>query len=63
MVKEVIYGTEDGMNYYVQTCCGEEHLGQDCDCREYGVNLVKEDAKILADKLSKDFKVSCREII
>ena len=57
MVKNIAYGSENG-KYYVQSCCNEEHKGQECDCRTYGENLTKEEAISLANKKGEELNVS-----
>lgn len=57
MVKCVAYGSEKEGSFYVQTCCGEEHLGQDCDCKSLGENLTEIGAKKLAEKMAKELNV------
>lgn len=57
MIKHVLIGLEDGSRYYVQSCCGEEHLGESCDCKSYGEELSKNDAVSLAEEKSKELGV------
>lgn len=58
-VIKIAYGTEDGVNYFVQTCCGEEHYGQDCDCKSYGESYKGDKARELAEELAKGLGVDC----
>lgn len=57
MIKHVLIGLENGERYYIQSCCGEEHLGQSCDCKSYGEDLSKEKAVSLAKEKSKELNV------
>lgn len=57
-IKSIAYGTEDGINYFVQTCCGEEHYGQDCDCKNYGEKFTEAEAKKVADELAEKHAVN-----
>lgn len=60
MVKCVIYGLEEG-KYYVQTCCDEEHHGQECGCKSYAENIEhEEDAKFLAECIADKLNVSVK---
>ena len=43
-IRAIAYGTENGKDWFVQTCCGEEHYGQDCDCTSYSEKLTEEEA-------------------
>ena len=57
MVKNILYGTEDNQNFFVQTSCGEEHLGQDCDCKSYGIYRNEAIAKYKTKEIGDIFKV------
>lgn len=57
MVRCVAYGSEKDSKFYVQTCCGEEHYGEECDCKSLGDNLTEEDAKRIAEEKSKELNV------
>lgn len=48
MIKNIGIGFEKG-KYYVQTCCGEEHIGQKCDCK----TLIEDVPEKMALKISK----------
>lgn len=56
MIKNIACGVEDG-KYYVQLCCGEEHIGKDCDCQSIGEDLSCDEAKVLAYQKSKELNV------
>ena len=58
MVKNIMYGTEDSVSYFVQTSCAEAHLGGKCDCVNYGSFLSEYKAKEFAEKLAAEFNVS-----
>ena len=51
MIKCIVYGSEQKDKFYVQSCCGEEHVGQSCDCKSHGENLNESDAQELANKM------------
>lgn len=57
MVINVAYGTENGQDYFVQTCCDKEHLGQACDCKNHGEKMTKKQARQVAKKISRLFNV------
>lgn len=57
MVKNIMYGTENYLSYFVQTSCSEEHLGGECDCIGYGSYLSEEKAKRKAEELAEELKV------
>ena len=57
MIKCVAYGVNGNM-FYIQTCCGDEHRGQDCDCKTYAEGIASEsDAKVLAEALAAKWNV------
>lgn len=60
-ISSILYGTEEGINYFVQTCCNTEHSGEKCNCKGYGENLTKKKALKIANKLSRKFKVPIHE--
>ena len=57
MVKCVAYGSEKEGEFYVQTCCGEEHNGDECDCKNIADNLDEAEAKKLAEQKAKELNV------
>lgn len=57
MVRCVAYGSENGKAFYVQTCCGEEHTGNECDCKSIGENFSEEDAKNISREKASELNV------
>ena len=57
MIKNIMYGTENYVSYFVQTCCAEEHLGEECDCINYGSFLSEDKARRFAETLAEKFMV------
>ena len=57
MVKNIMYGTENYLSYFVQTSCDSEHLGGECDCVNYGSFLSEEKARKFAEELANEFMV------
>lgn len=57
MVRCVAYGSENDGKFYVQTCCGEEHIGNDCDCNILGEDLSEVEAKELARQRAEQLNV------
>lgn len=57
MIRNILIGLEEGNKYYVQSCCGEEHIGQSCDCKSYAEGLSKKEAISLANKKSKELNI------
>lgn len=57
MVKCVAYGSEKEGKFYVQTCCGEEHNGRECDCKSLGEDFTEGEAKELAEHKAKELNV------
>lgn len=56
MIKNIGIGIEKG-KYYVQTCCDEEHIGQDCGCKTLIENVSEEVALEIAERKSKELNV------
>lgn len=56
-VTAIAYGTNRDGSFYVQTCCSDEHLGEDCACKNLGNKLLEEEAIELAERKSKEFGV------
>ena len=52
MVKNIMYGTEDFVSYFVQSSCAEEHFGADCDCVCLGSFLSEDKARIKAEEIA-----------
>ena len=57
MIRCVAYGTEEEVNFYVQSCCNEEHVGGNCDCRSFGENFTESAAKTLALQKANELNV------
>lgn len=57
MVKNIMYGTNDYVSFFVQTSCAAEHLGGECDCINYGSYLSEEKARGRAEELGLEFMV------
>lgn len=57
MVKCIAIGSEKEGYFYVQTCCGEGHNGEDCDCRSLGESLSESEANKIAKEKSKELNV------
>lgn len=57
MVVSIAYGTENGKDYYVQTCCNFDHLGGECACDSYSEVMTRKQARQVAKKLSRMFRV------
>lgn len=57
MVKNIMYGTEDYVSYFVQTSCNEKHLGQSCDCVNLASFLSEERARKFAEQLAEELMV------
>ena len=54
----LLYGSDNGgQSYFVQTCCDQDHLGNDCGCRSLGENFSKEEAEAFAKDLSLKFNL------
>lgn len=56
MIENIGIGLENG-KYYVQTCCGEEHLGHKCDCNILIENVSEHEAIKIANKKCEDLNV------
>ena len=61
MVSCVAFGSEKEGKFYVQTCCSEEHNGGKCDCKSFGENFSKGEAKKLAEQKAKELNVPLKE--
>ena len=57
MIRSIAYGSDREGNFFVQTCCNEEHLGQECGCKNIGEHFTKDEARILAEQKSNDLNV------
>lgn len=58
MIENVAYGDNDeDEEYFVQTVCGEEHLGQHCDCNVISTHNTLTEAKERAHVASKILRV------
>lgn len=56
MVRCVSYGKNE-QAWFVQTCCGEEHTGKDCDCVGLGENFTECEAMKLAYRKAEELSV------
>lgn len=53
-----LYGSDNGgQTYFVQTCCDQEHTGNECGCCSLGEDFTKEEAEARAQKLSSMFNL------
>lgn len=58
MIKCILWGqSENKREYFVQTCCGEEHLGQTCDCKVILDKLTRLEAEGFALRQAAELKV------
>lgn len=57
MVRSIAYGSEKEGKFYVQTCCGEEHNREECDCKSLGENFSESEAKELAEQKAKELNI------
>jgi len=57
MIKCVAYGSSEKDRFFVQTCCDEEHLGQDCDCKSLGEEFTIDEAVSLAHQTATKLNV------
>jgi len=57
-IVKVAYGTENGNDWFVQTCCNEEHYGNDCNCKSYGEKFTEIEAEKIANDLAEIHHVS-----
>ncbi len=53
----IAYGSGQEGNFYVQSCCNKEHMGQSCDCISYGESFTESEAEKLANKIGTKLKV------
>ncbi|MCK9471680.1 MAG: hypothetical protein M0Q88_08010 [Bacilli bacterium] len=60
MLKEIMYGTENYVSYFVQAT--SEEMDGVFNCKKYGSFLNEEKARKFADELAEMFKVPVQKI-
>ena len=57
MIKSIAYGLNNNGTCFVQSCCSLEHNGENCECKSFGENYSKTQAKKLAKNLAIKYSV------
>ena len=60
MIKSILCGKDEDNKFYVQQCCGEEHLGQQCECKSLGLYSSLNEAKKIAYAKGKELSVEVK---